>query len=383
MIYLNNAATSYPKPQCVLDAHAAALLALPAGQFRSASSQNEGNAVESCRKKLGELFQVTRFERIYFTSGATESLNIVLRGIGLGANQILTTQTEHNSVLRPLFQMAKEQGIEKGPTIIPCEKNGRINPQEVEKAITNEIKAIVLNHCSNVTGYIQDAEKIGLIAKRFGIIFILDASQSAGCIPIEAEKWGVSALIFTGHKSLLGVQGTGGFYIAPEINLKPLKFGGTGRDSSILTYDGVKTEYEYEVGTQNIPGIRALEAGVTYILERGIPKIFEKEYTLISKIYEALQKIPSVSVYGRKGENQGPVLSFNIKGLKPSDVAYILQNGYDIITRTGLHCAPLIHQSMGTFPDGTVRVSVSDMTTEWEINQLINAIDEIACSVKS
>lgn len=375
MIYLNNAATTYPKPQCVTEAHAAALSAPPAGQFRSSGQGRGKDVFTECRENLGRLLGISAPERIYFTSGATDSLNQLFCGLERKGRKILVTQTEHNSVLRPLYN-----GVAQGAEveILPCDRYGRVSPEELEKRISPEVGLLVLNHCSNVTGMIQDAARFGEIAKKHGILFLLDASQSAGCIPIDCDAWHVDALVFTGHKGLFGPQGTGGYFLREGVGLRPSRYGGTGRDSSRLTYeDG---DYEYETGTQNGHGIQALGAGVEYILERGAEQIAGEEQRLMGLLYDGLSDMKGVTVYGEKEQNLGPVLSMNLAGLRASELAYILQNGYETVVRAGLHCAPLIHQAMGTQEAGTVRVSISALTKEEEIGQFLEAMREIAAA---
>ncbi len=375
MIYLNNAATTYPKPQCVTDAYTAAFSAPPAGQFRSSGQGRGQDIFTRCRENLGRLFGIGDPERIYFTSGATDALNQLFHGLERRGKKILTTQTEHNSVLRPLYN-----GIAEGAEveIVPCGRFGRVSPEEAEKRITPDTGMIVLNHCSNVTGMIQDAARFGKIAKRHGLLFLLDASQSAGCIPIDCDAWHADALVFTGHKGLFGPQGTGGYFLRKGVGLRPYRYGGTGRDSSRLTYGD--EEYEYEAGTQNGHGIPALNAGVEYILERGVEQIAEEEQRLMGLLYDGLSDIRGVTVYGEKGENLGPVLSLNLAGLRPSELAYILQNGYETVVRAGLHCAPLIHQAMGTEEHGTVRISISALTKEQEVEEFLGNMREIAAA---
>ena len=385
MIYLNNAATSWPKPSCVNEAVQACLMDTPASQFRGGSSILKKDVGMHCKEALGELLNIADHERIYFTSGATESLNTVLCGLDYGeaGNSILVTQTEHNSVLRPLMNqpVLKEHPVK----IVPCTAAGEVKEEFLEKALEEEKQAgrqptaIVVNHCSNVTGYIQDMDMISRTAKKNNLCLIVDVSQSAGCVPVYADKWKVDALIFTGHKSLLGMQGCGGFYVREGISLKPLKYGGTGRNSSQLTYE--EEDYEYEVGTQNLPGITALFAGVNFVREIGIDEIHKKESILMQQLYDGLKKIRGIEVYGTSKECQGPVLSLNFKGLTASDAAYILGSGYGITVRAGLHCSPLIHQAMGTEKNGTVRISISYFTEEHEIREFIMAAEQIAASV--
>lgn len=378
MIYLNQAATSYPKPQRVLNAHAESLSIIPSGQFRSSSDTvGAEDLFTKCKKNLGKLLGIKNTERIYFTSGATAAANAIIQGLSLKNTQVVTTATEHNSILRPLFNLRGEQGV---VTVVPCDKNGYVKPKDIEQSLTTDVKVVFVNHCSNVTGMVQNIEEITNIVHEKGIPIIIDASQSAGCLPIDVDRWGIDGLIFTGHKSLFGSQGTGGYYVKETLALKPFMFGGTGYDSSRIEYD--ESFYEFEVGTGNMPGIIDLDAGVSYILDKGIEQIQKEERAKMKKLYEGLEKLKKVIVYGNYDTNLGPVLSFNIAGLGASDVSYILQNAYQIITRTGLHCAPLIHNYLGSGEKGTVRVSISDLTKESDIASFLEAITDIADSVE-
>lgn len=387
MIYLNNAATSWPKPSDVGEAVQVCLSDTPASQFRGGSLILKKDVQQQCREALAKLLRIDEPERIFFTSGATESLNTVLCGLDYKepGRGILVTQTEHNSVLRPIMNadVLKRHPI----TVIPCMENGIVREEALVKAWKTAEQtgmapaALVVNHCSNVTGAIQDMEMFGKFAKAKGMLLVVDVSQSAGCIPVDVRQWGADAVIFTGHKSLLGMQGTGGFYIRGGLKLKPLKYGGTGRNSAQLTYEN--EDYEYETGTQNIPGITSLLAGVEFILKTGVEKIQKKEEKLMQLLYDGLEKESGIVLYGNRKDCQGSVLSLNFKGLKASDAAYILGNGYGIIVRAGLHCSPLVHQAMGTEDGGTVRVSISWFTEEEEIRSFVVAAREIAASIAS
>ena len=380
MVYLNQAATTYPKPQCVLDAHAAALMAPPSGQFRSAGSLHTCDVFEHCRKLLGELLDIHEKDRIFFSSGATDSLNRILGGLlpGHERKQVITTATEHNSVLRPLLNH-KEWNISVDFT--SCDELGKINLQELQDKLSNQTLAVIVNHCSNVTGMVQDIKRISQLVKAYreDIILIVDGSQSAGCIPVDVDEWNIDAFVFTGHKSLYGVQGTGGYYVRSMIPFLPVFYGGTGRNSSQLTYE--EGDYEYEAGTQNGPGVAALSAGVQYVLDRTVEAIQLQERKLMKRLYQEMAEMKHVVLYGNDEENRGPVMSFQVTGLKASDVGYILQSGYDITVRTGLHCAPLIHKYLGTDAYGTVRISISDMTTEHDIEVFLKAMKDITESI--
>ena len=338
MIYLNNGATSWPKPSCVYEAVQACLTGTPASQFRGGSDILKKDAEELCREKLGKLLNISDYHRIFFTSGATESMNTLLCGLNFGeeGQAVLATQTEHNSVLRPLMNQTVK---DTHPVwIVPCGKDGAITEQALENTLKKATKttgkkpsAMIINHCSNVTGYIQDMKMAADFAEKNNLLLIADISQSAGCIPVDVDGWNADAVVFTGHKSLLGIQGTGGFYIREGISLKPLKYGGTGRNSQQLTYEN--GDYEYEVGTQNIPGITGLLAGTEYILQTGLDWIQKKEEMLMELLYEGLKKIDGIQIYGSPKGRRGPVLSMNFDGLKASDAAYILESGYGITVR--------------------------------------------------
>ena len=365
MIYLNNAATSYPKPACVLETHARALAALPVSQFRDAGGGPD--PFTACRESLGGLLGVQATERIFFASGATEALNTLLRGLPLRGGRVAVTQTEHNSVLRPLYNTAVE------PAVLPCDTQGYVHPADVA-ALPEDCALLAVNHCSNVTGTVQDMAALADAAHHRGMLFLADVSQSAGCLPVRADEWGADALAFTGHKALYGPQGTGGFYVRPGLALRPLLFGGTGRDSAKLTYS--ENEYEYEAGTQNAPGVAALNAGVRWVLERGVAQIARQEAALSLRLRQGLAAIDGVTLYGPL--TGGPVVSFTLARLAPADAAYILHGAYGIVLRSGLQCAPLIHRRLGTEKGGVLRASFSCFTTESDIDALMAAVRALA-----
>jgi selenocysteine lyase/cysteine desulfurase len=375
LVYLNNAATTWPKPDCVLKALNDAAAGLPQGQFRGTGSSIDVFA--ELKKELAALFHTSDPARFVMTSGATDSLNYLIRGLGIPADEYCITATEHNSVLRPLYNIPGI-AVDPGPVVVPCDRHGIVDPDLMEKSLRAGTKVILLNHCSNVTGAVQNAKAVGEIARRHGLIFLLDTSQSAGCLPVDIDGWGVDGLVFTGHKSLLGVQGTGGFYAGARLHLAPVRFGGTGRNSRQITYDFQDpADIEYETGTQNGPGAAALLAGVRWILEKSVEKIAGEEHAKMTALIDFLENLPGITVFGADAKNHGPVLSFRADRFSPSDLSYILQNSYGIVTRTGLHCAPLIHRFIGSDPGGTVRISVSPFTTEEDILSFEEAMREI------
>jgi cysteine desulfurase family protein len=378
VIYFNNAATTYPKPKQVTEAVARCIEEVPEAQFRNSAS-GHGSILNKCRENLARLFHIEEPDRIFFTSGATEALNLIIRGLSFKGKHVVTTVTEHNSVLRPLAAfipgwIGKDN---EQVSVVNCDLKGEIAVEEIEKSIRKNTSALFINHCSNVTGAVQDIQRIGEMTRSRGILLIVDASQSAGFINIDVEKTGIDILVFTGHKGLFGIQGTGGFYLRPGLDLEPLKYGGTGKDSHIISLPS--GPFEYEVGTMNVPGISALNSGVEYVLKH-FDTIVAKEGRLTAKLRSCLNKIEHVSVYCSLENICAPIVSFRIAGLSPSDLGYVL-NAYGFVTRTGLHCAPLMHKALSTYPEGLVRVSLSCFNTEEEIDSLVRVITEISESM--
>ncbi len=372
MIYLNNAATSYPKPQPVISAVTEALRDMPASSLRSSFTSQE-NPLHGVKKQLGRLLHIATPEHIILTSGATDAVNRIIGG--LSPERIVATTDNHNSVLRPIHNQRKRCDI----THVQADSLHEALSTMTAPTQADTCQLLVLPHCSNVTGKIHDVASICRLAHEKGFLVMVDASQSAGCIPIDVDGWGVDLLVFTGHKSLYGPQGTGGYYAADPHSLRPITFGGTGRDSSIILYE--EGDWEYEPGTPNLPGMAGLRAGVEYVLDRGIDEIFRQEQQQANWLIEQLNALPRVRVYSQGGADQGPVVSFTINGLSPSDAGYILLNSYGIILRTGLHCSPLIHRELGTGTSGTIRASLSCHTTYDELHALVSALQEICESL--
>lgn len=391
-IYLNNSATSYPKPDRVKASYVKYLDAVPPSQFRSSLNMSskdfqsslsvEGGKREvedilvRTRRSLGLFFNCSDSGKIHFTSGATESLNAIIGGLYKEGNHFVSTVTEHNSVLRPLFNLCSPRDF----TLVPCDREGYVSPAAVKRSIRKETKAIIVNHASNVTGSIQDVAAIGRIAREAEVLFIVDASQSAGCIPVDIDRNFIDILAFTGHKSLMGVPGTGGFYLRNSLSFRPLKFGGTGQRSKMLLYS--EGEIDYEPGTPNYPGIAALNEGIAFLNNIGIDAIQEKEGKLRRRLWDSLTDIPGIELYGSKNRPAAPVVSFTYINLAPSDLANILYGSYGIIGRAGFHCSPEIHKALETYSTGTMRISFSWFTTEEEIDGLISAVRDIDFRIK-
>jgi cysteine desulfurase / selenocysteine lyase len=371
-IYLNNNSTSFPKPESVIKAVDRYLYEIPSSPNRSGFKVT--SVVDDCRHRTADFFHVTDPRNIVFTSGSTEALNLAIFGLE-NPKHIITTTTEHNSVLRPLKILERDKGLEL--SIIDCDNEGFVDPKAIQKVTRKDTSAIVLNHCSNVTGAIQDITTISKIAQENNILLIVDASQSAGAVDIDLQKTHIDMLAFTGHKYLFATTGIGGLIIHPHVRLKPLKVGGTGIRSDYL-YQPEDRPIFYEAGTPNTLGMVALSAGIKYITEKGINTFQQSKIALYSLLVGELENIPGIILYGgTSAVNKVPVVNFGIKGGDVGDLGYMLEESFDIIVRSGLHCAPLIHQSLGSFPKGTIRVSFSHFNTMEEVNRLVVAIKQI------
>lgn len=377
-IYLNNSATSFPKPPQVLEAVTKFLAQPPLYNARNSSVSTKQDLKKDCRKELATLFNAPSPEQIAFTSGATESLNLVLKGINWKGQHVLTTCAEHNSVLRVLKTMERDQLIRL--TIIKSTLDGSITPSLIKENVQSDTAALVLSHCSNVTGSVNTLKEIGLLLKSKKVLFIVDASQSAGLYPIDVQDMNIDALAFTGHKALFGLQGIGGMYIKKSLAITPLKVGGTGSQSNLL-YQPTDLPSYYEAGTANFAGIAALCEGVRFIKQVGIDSICKKVQAQIITIKKAFSLSPSIKLYTPKNQ-ASTILSFTIEGIETSDIGYLLEQNFNIIVRTGLHCSPLIHACIHAPIDGTVRVSPSFFNTDSEIDFFIHAIKEILIMVK-
>jgi len=380
MIYLDNAATSWPKPPQVKDAMNKFMEEVGANPGRSGHflSIEAARIVFETREALSVLFHVKDSSRIVFTMNATESINLALKGILKPRDHVITSSMEHNSVMRPLRELERN-GVEL--SIIPCSKEGMLDSLEMKKKIKANTKMVVLNHASNVTGTLLPVEEIAFITRRHDLLLLVDAAQTAGAYPIDLERDGIDLLAFTGHKSLFGPQGTGGLVIGERINEKemiPLKQGGTGSRSEFEEQPDFLPD-RFESGTPNGVGIAGLLAGVQFVMEKGVEQIRQNESTLIEKLIEGLREIPQLKLYGPKSKKDRiATLSFNLATPSPSDVALRLEKKFGILCRPGLHCAPAAHRTIGTFPEGTVRFGLSVFNTEADIETAVEAISQIS-----
>ncbi len=376
MVYFNNASTTYPKPKSVIKSVISNIKKVPSYLNHSISNKNGKNIISESRKKIAKFFNTDDPNNIIFTSGATESLNLVIKGLPIKDSNVITTSIEHNSVLRPIRMLEKEN--QTSLTIIDCDSEGRILVRDIEKAIKPNTKAIIVNHCSNVTGNITDIRTISEIAHRKNIFFVVDASLSAGCFPIDVTKENIDFLIFTGHKFLYGISGIGGLYIRKSLDINPLKVGDTGDIFSEDLLQPHNRPTYYEAGTQNLAGIVSLNSGISFIEKIGFENIRKKKEMLYNRLIQQLEEQPRIIIYGNKHlKNKEPLISFNIKGMPPSDVGFILGNVFEIIVGSGMQCSPLIHKSIGSYPNGVVRVSFSHFNTIEEIDYLVNALKQI------
>jgi cysteine desulfurase family protein len=375
MIYLDNAATTFPKPDKVYHEMFDYMKTYAANPGRGAHDMSVMSSIKvlETRQIIANLFNIDDPFNIIFTSNTTDSLNIAIKGILKSGDHVITTVLEHNSVLRPLNKL-KKTGVTI--TFLDMDDNGFINLVDIKKSINKKTKAIIINHASNVIGTIQNIEKIGEIAKQSGIVFIVDAAQSAGVIDIDVKLCNIDLLAFPGHKGLLGPQGTGGLYIAPGIELETTKEGGTGSNSHSLEQPDFLPD-KFESGTLNTPGIVGLYQGISYIFEEGIQKVRKKEEDLTQYLLSELTKLPFIKIYGNKSiDKRCAVISFNIENMDSSIVGYEL-NKTGIAVRTGYHCAPLIHKALDTTYYGTVRASLGYFNTFEDVEALIKSLREI------
>lgn len=372
MIYLDNAATTRVKPKEVVEAVAEALTTLGnAERGTHSASLGASRTVFSTRMKLAKFFNAEGPSNIVFTMNATESLNIAIKGILEKGDAAISTCLEHNSVLRPLYQL-RDEGVEL--SFVSADKLGRPNYEEFESLIKPNTKAIISTAGSNLTGNLIDIKRVGEIAKKHGLIFVVDASQTAGVFPIDVKALNIDILCFTGHKGLLGPQGTGGLYVRDGVDVKPYLSGGTG----VQTYNEhqpVEMPTRLEAGTLNGHGLAGLDAAIDYINEYGMQKIHDKEMSLMWRFYDGVKDIEGVKIYGDFDvKDRCPIVSINLSDYESGTVSDELANRFEIATRPGGHCAPLMHKALGTVDQGVVRFSFSHFNTEEEVDTAINAV---------
>jgi len=378
MIYFNNAATTWPKPDSVYTA---------ADDFFRNSGMNPGRSgsmekidavqlIYEIREKVADFFSIKNSAHLVFNSGATESLNTVIKGVLKKGDHVITSKVEHNSVIRPLERLIIEREIEVD-YIDFDQKSAEVDYKELKSKIKDNTKLIVISHASNVLGTVNNLEKIGEIAAAENILFLVDAAQSAGVIPIDVDQMKIDFLAVPGHKSLFGPPGIGALYVRDMETLLPLKEGGTGTNSLKTLQPKIMPDY-LEAGTLNTVGIIGLGAGLDFILNQGLKNIHQKEMKLLKKIIDGLTSFPKIKVYGKQdSENRTAVTAFNLDGYSSNQLAFKMQNEYDIQLRGGLHCAPLLHKFLGTDNQGMLRISPGYFNTEAEVNEFLNILESL------
>ncbi|MCF6156279.1 MAG: aminotransferase class V-fold PLP-dependent enzyme [Candidatus Brocadia sp.] len=378
MIYLDNAATTFPKPEAVyktMDIFYRTLGANPgrSGHRMAVAAEKE---IEDTRNVVARLFGIKDSRRLILTFNATDAINMGIKGLLKPGDHTITTFLEHNAVSRALHGLEKKKIITV--TKIRNSPEGFVDPDDIKNAITSKTRLIVMAHAPNTLGTIQPIQEIGKIARENNVLFMVDAAQTAGVFEIDIDKFFIDMLAFTGHKGPLGPTGTGGLYVGERLTLDPWREGGTGFEPASLSQPE-ELPFKLESGTPNTVGIAGLRAGIEYVLSKGIDTIRAHEQRLTNKIIHALKDDQRFVLHGTTDiSRKVGILSINVKGFKPAEVGAVLDQSFDIAVRPGLHCAPFAHQMMGTFPDGTVRISPGLFNTEEDVDQLIKALDKIA-----
>ena len=376
MIYLDNAATTLHKPPCVIDAVVRAMNSMGnASRGSNDSALTASRIVYDTRVRLAKLFGCSRPDHVIFTSNSTEALNIALSGIFNPGDHVISTDCEHNSVLRPLYRQEEEGTISL--SFVPADRKGRVDYADFERLIRPETRAIVCTHASNLTGNIIDVERVGEIAQKHHLLFVVDASQTAGAVPIDMERMHIDILCFTGHKGLMGPQGTGGMCIREGIEIRPFKVGGSGVHS-FDRHQPSAYPTRLEAGTLNGHGIAGLHAALQFLEETGIETIREHEMHLMHRFHDGVRAIPGVTIYGDFDAPRTAVVTLNIGDEDAALISDALMEDYEIATRAGAHCAPRIHQALGTAEQGSVRFSFAWFNTDEEVDTAIRAVRELA-----
>ena len=376
MIYLDNAATTLHKPQQVIDAVVHAMQSMGnCARGTHEEALDAARTVYDARVRLASLFGCPRVDHVAFTANSTEALNMAINGLIDPGDHVISTDLEHNSVLRPLYRLEAEHGAEL--SFVPADKLGNVDYADFERLMKPNTRAVVCTNASNLTGTVLDIERIAKTAHSHGALVIVDASQTAGCWPIDMKKMGIDVLCFTGHKGLMGPQGTGGICVKEGIEIRPFKVGGSGVQSYSRTHPA---EYpaRLEAGTLNGHGIAGLGAAANFISETGVENIHAKERSLMLRFYEGVKNIEGVTVYGDFTKDKTAIVALNIRDYESGEVSYELSQGYGIATRPGAHCAPRMHKALGTAEVGAVRFSFSFYNTEEEIDEAVRAVAELA-----
>lgn len=377
MIYLDNAATTMQKPRGVIEAVVQAMkTAGNAARGMGEAALWSSRLIFEVRVQVATFFNVSRPDHVIFTSNATEALNIVLNGLFIRGDHVITTDLEHNAVLRPLYRLQERGDIML--SIVPADSCGNIDIDVVESLIRSSTRAIVITHASNLTGNVVDVRRIGQLARARDILFVVDAAQTAGSMPIDMENLHIDVLCVTGHKGLFGPQGTGCLCLREGIDIRPFKVGGTGVQSFSKTQPQSYPE-RLEAGTLNTHGIAGLAAGISFVQSTGIEKIHRHEMSLTRRFYDGVVSLPDIQIYGDFSvDDRAPIVALNLGKIDSAIVADILSTTYGIATRAGAHCAPRMHEVLGTVSQGAVRFSFSWFNTEDEVDRAIEALRDIS-----
>jgi cysteine desulfurase family protein len=380
IIYLDNAATTFPKPHTILEKMIETFSQMGVspgrGSYDLAAEAEE--LVDQTRQKLAQFFGAPDPNRVIFASNATDALNLAMQGLLKPGDHVVSTRLEHNSVLRPLYHLHQRGLIEYD--LVPFDNRGFIDPEAIAKAIKSDTRLVICCHASNVLGTVQPIPTLGRVCKERNVPLLIDAAQSAGEIPIDMGAWQVSAVAFTGHKSLLGPTGIGGLVINPELDIQTTRFGGTGVNSKSLIHTQT-FPHRLEAGTINLLGVIGLSEGLDFLMAEGLNAIHQREMELLTRLRDGLSVFDRITLYCQEDltEHVG-ILTANVHGIEPEDVGAILDADFGIAVRTGLHCAPLVHETLDTYPQGGVRFSLGPFNTKEDIDRTIEAMGVIARS---
>jgi len=377
IIYLDNAATTFPKPRSVLErmVETYGRMGVSPGRGSYDLAVEAEELVQATRRQVARFFGASDPDYVTFASNATDALNLAIQGLVRPGDHVVSTQLEHNSVLRPLYHLSGRGIIDYD--LVPFDGQGFIDPEDVARAIRPNTRLVIVCHASNVLGTVQPADEIGRICAEHDVFLLIDAAQSAGVIPIQMSEWNIAAVAFTGHKSLFGPTGIGGLVIHPGLNIQSTRFGGTGIDSKSLVHTQT-FPHRLEAGTINLIGIIGLSAGLEFVISEGISSIHRREMELLMRLREGLSGLNRVNLHGMDNLSRHMgLLTISVDGMDPEDVSAILDGDFGIAVRAGLHCAPFVHKRLGTYPMGGVRFSVGPFNTIEHIDRAVEAMNSI------
>ena len=391
MIYLDNAATTWPKHRKLFEEMVDKYMEIGVSPGRGSYDQAmlADDCIREARNNIARFFKAPDSDQVIFTANATDGLNQFLLGLLQEGSRVLSTRLEHNSVLRPLYHLQQKKGVET--SLVSFDKQGFVNPEDMREALDKAlvkkeaVDLVVCNHVSNVLGTVQQVAEIGSICEEYGVAFLVDCSQSAGHVPVDMERMKASAIVFTGHKSLYGPTGIGGLILNPNLEIASTRFGGTGVESKSLRHTQ-SFPYKHEAGTHNLMGIMGLSLAIDNLIQKDVVRLHKEECALARRLYQGLQKIPGIRLYGGtafqnndnvEDDRQIGLFSATFDTISSEDLSAILDGDFDIAVRSGLHCAPLVHETLGTAELGSIRFSLGQFNTELEIDQAIEAMIQI------